>query len=44
MAEIVSSRAKLRPGLPAEHSVQPEEVVGPICEMTVEVATARISA
>src|ERR687898_1995677 len=41
MAEIVSLRAKLRPGLREEHSVQPEEAVDPICGMTVEVATAR---
>ena len=41
MAEIVSLRAKLRSGLPEEHSVQPEEAVDPICGMTVEVATAR---
>jgi xanthine dehydrogenase accessory factor len=41
MTEIVSLRAKLRPGLPEEHSVQPEEAVDPICGMIVEVATAR---
>ena len=39
MAEIVSLRAKLRPGLPRE--VQPKEAVDPICGMTVEIATAR---
>jgi xanthine dehydrogenase accessory factor len=41
MFEIVSLRAKLRPGLPEEHSVQSEEAVDHICGMTVEVATAR---
>ena len=41
MSEIVSLRAKRRPGLPEEHSVQPEEAVDPICGMTVEVAPAR---
>lgn len=41
MSEIVSLRAKRRSGLPEERSVQPEEALDPICEMTVEVATAR---
>lgn len=41
MAEIVSLRARLRPGLPDEYSAQPEEALDPICGMTVEVATAR---
>lgn len=41
MAEIVSLRAKLRPGLPEQHSAQPDEAVDPICGMAVEVATAR---
>lgn len=41
MAEVFSLRARLRPGLPEERDVQPEEATDPICEMTVEVATAR---
>jgi xanthine dehydrogenase accessory factor len=45
MAEIVSLRAKLRPGLSgdesAEPTIQPEEAVDPVCGMTVEVAGAR---
>jgi xanthine dehydrogenase accessory factor len=46
MAEIVSLRAKLRPGLqdePAAHHTtsQPEEATDPVCGMTVEVAGAR---
>ena len=45
MAEIVSLRAKLRPGLRGGHAVQPdtqpEEATDPVCGMTVEVAGAR---
>ena len=45
MAEIVSLRAKLRPGLREEPAAQPtarpEEAVDPVCGMTVEVAGAR---
>ena len=45
MAEIVSLRAKLRPGLrkdfAAEPGAQPEDAVDPVCGMTVEVAGAR---
>jgi len=45
MAEIVSLRAKLRPGLREEPAAQPtarpEEAVDPVCSMTVEVAAAR---
>jgi xanthine dehydrogenase accessory factor len=45
MAEIVSLRAKLRPGLsgdePAEPTIQQEEATDPVCGMTVEVAGAR---
>ncbi|MGH3145876.1 MAG: XdhC family protein [Rubrobacter sp.] len=41
MAEIVSLRTKLRPGLSEGHGVRTEEAVDPICGMTVEVATAR---
>src|SRR5215203_1056189 len=45
MAEIVSLRAKLRPGLSkgenAKSGGQPEEAVDPVCGMTVEVAGAR---
>jgi xanthine dehydrogenase accessory factor len=45
MAEIVSLRAKLRPGLRDEPAArlgaQPEEATDPVCGMTVEVAGAR---
>src|SRR5919107_3581139 len=45
MAEIVSLRVKLRPGLsgdePAEPTIQQEEATDPVCGMTVEVAGAR---
>jgi xanthine dehydrogenase accessory factor len=45
MAEIVSLRAKLRPGLREEPAAQPtarpEEAVDPVCGMTVEAAGAR---
>src|SRR5918993_748574 len=45
MAEIVSLRAKVRPGLREEPAAQPtarpEEAVDPVCGMTVEVAGAR---
>lgn len=45
MAEIVSLRAKLRPGLgeksAAQPASQPEEAIDPVCGMTVEVAGAR---
>lgn len=44
MAEIVSLRAGLRPGLAREREESAgiaEEAVDPICKMTVEVATAR---
>ncbi len=45
MAEIVSSRAKLRPGLREGSSTRPaarpEEATDPVCGMTVEVAGAR---
>jgi xanthine dehydrogenase accessory factor len=45
MAEIISVRAKLRPGLreePAAHPAsQPGEAIDPVCGMTVEVAGAR---
>jgi xanthine dehydrogenase accessory factor len=41
MAEIVSLRAKLRPGLREEPDAQPEEAIDPVCGMTVEVAGAR---
>jgi xanthine dehydrogenase accessory factor len=45
MAEIISVRAKLRPGLreePATHPAsQPGEAIDPVCGMTVEVAGAR---
>src|SRR5215210_6189297 len=45
MAEIVSLRAKLRPGLREEPAAQPtarpEEATDPVCGMTVEVAGAR---
>ncbi len=43
MAEIVSLRAKRRPGLPEEHGAREavQEAVDPICGMSVEVATAR---
>jgi xanthine dehydrogenase accessory factor len=45
MAEIVSLRAKLRPGLRKDEApgpaAQPEEAVDPVCGMTVEVAGAR---
>jgi xanthine dehydrogenase accessory factor len=45
MAEIVSLRAKLRPGLQDEPAAwpgsQPEEATDPVCGMTVEVAGAR---
>ena len=38
MAEIVSLRAKLRPGLSEEPVVRSEEAVDPVCGMTVETA------
>ena len=38
MAEIVSLRAKLRPGLSEEPGVRTEEAVDPVCGMTVEAA------
>jgi len=45
MAEIVTLRAKLRPGLRDEPAAwpgsQPEEATDPVCGMTVEVAGAR---
>src|ERR671927_339933 len=45
MAEIVSLRAKLRPGLSegetARPTGQPEEALDPVCDMTVEVASAK---
>src|SRR5215204_6604364 len=45
MAEIISVRAKLRPGLREEPAAQPtarpEEAEDPVCGMTVEVAGAR---
>jgi xanthine dehydrogenase accessory factor len=41
MAEIVSLRAKLRPGLREESTPQPEVSIDPVCGMTVEVAGAR---
>jgi xanthine dehydrogenase accessory factor len=45
MAEIISMRAKLHPGLrekPAAHPAsQPGEAIDPVCGMTVEVAGAR---
>src|ERR687889_369332 len=45
MAEIVSLRAKLRPGLSKGEAAvpggQPDEAVDPVCGMTVEVAGAR---
>jgi|SRR5829696_5003386 xanthine dehydrogenase accessory factor len=45
MAEIVSLRAKLRPGLrkdfAAEPGAQPEDAVDPVCGMTVGAAGAR---
>jgi xanthine dehydrogenase accessory factor len=42
MAEVVSLRAKLRPGLSEEPPVaRSEEAVDPVCGMTVAVATAR---
>jgi xanthine dehydrogenase accessory factor len=41
MAEIVSLRAKLRPGLQEGPVAQPEEAIDPVCGMTVEVAGAR---
>src|SRR5215211_6265028 len=45
MAEIVSLRTKLRPGLredpAAQPTARPEEAVDPVCGMTVEVAGAR---
>ena len=45
MAEIVSLRAKLRPGLrkdfAAEPGAQPGDAVDPVCGTTVEVAGAR---
>src|SRR5215216_5136383 len=44
MAEIVSLRAKLRPGLPKSGTAEPggqPEVSDPVCGMTVEVAGAK---
>jgi xanthine dehydrogenase accessory factor len=45
MAEIVSVRAKLHPGLgqdeTAEPAARPQEAIDPVCGMTVEVAGAR---
>ena len=41
MAEIVSLRAKLRPGLREEPTPQPEEAIDPVCGMAVEVSGAR---
>src|SRR5215207_4469109 len=45
MAEIISVRAKLRPGLREEPAAQPAsqpgEAIDPVCGMTVEVAGAR---
>ena len=41
MAEIVSLRAKLRPGLLEEPDAHPERAMDPVCGMTVEVAGAR---
>src|SRR5215207_1237593 len=38
MAEIVSLRAKLHPGLSEEPVVRREEVIDPVCGMTVEAA------
>ncbi len=41
MAEIVSLRAKLRPGLREGPATQPEEAIDPVCGMTVELVGAR---
>ena len=41
MAEIVSLRATLRPGLREDPDAQPERAIDPVCGMTVEVAGAR---
>jgi xanthine dehydrogenase accessory factor len=41
MAEIVSLRAKLHPGLREEPDSRPGQAVDPVCGMTVEVAGAR---
>jgi xanthine dehydrogenase accessory factor len=41
MAQIVSLRAKLRPGLLEEPYAHPEKAIDPVCGMTVEVEGAR---